>query len=163
MCIRDSAYSGWNIDDIGFLGNPARQLTVGVPSVANVGTGILTGTVSASPAPTSDLTVSLASSDAAAIAVPVSVTIPAGQISAVFNLRVASQLDGRAMETVMIGAVAPNYVAGSTNIQVLDDAGVTLQLSLPGTAIESQGTLEGEVYIRDAVSYTHLDVYKRQV
>ena len=150
------AYSGWNIDDIGFLGNPARQLTVGVPSVANVGTGILTGTVWASPAPTNDLTVSLASSDAAAIAVPVSVTIPAGQSTAVFNLTVASQLDGRAMETVMIGAVAPNYVAGSTNIQVLDDAGMTLQLSLPGTAIESQGTLEGEVYIRDVQTNTLL-------
>ena len=150
------AYSGWNIDDIGFLGNPSQQLRVSVPSVVNVGTGILSGAVSAYPAPTNDLMVVLTSSDAAS--------------------RSRSRIRDNYRRTKQHGfqpdccqpalrprngdgddrAATPNYVAGSANIQVLDDAAVTLNLSLPGTAIESQETLEGEVYIRDVQTNTLL-------
>jgi uncharacterized repeat protein (TIGR01451 family) len=143
------AYSGWNIDDIGFVGNPSQVLTVTIPPVADVGAGTLAGTVAASPASATDLTVALTSSDASAVAVPASVMIPAGQSNVVFDLTIADELDGRGMQTVLIRATAPDYVAGSSNIEVLDSAAVTLQLSLSGTAIEGEGTLEGAVSIRD--------------
>jgi hypothetical protein len=148
------AYSGWNIDDIEFMGNPSQRLTVAIPPVVNAGAGTLAGTVAASPAPATDLMVALTSSDASAVTVPASVTIPAGQSNAVFDLTVADQLHGRGMQTVLIRATAPDYVTGSSNIEVLDNAAVTLHLSLPGTAIEGEGTLEGAVSIRDVQTNT---------
>ncbi len=142
-------YSGWNIDDIEFVGSTTQQLTVAIPPAANAGAGTLTGTVTASPAPAADLMVSLTSSDASAATVPAFVTIPAGQSNAVFDLTIATELMGRGTETVLIRAAAPDYVAGSSNIEVSDSAAVTLQLSLPGTTIEGAGTIGGAVYIRD--------------
>ena len=149
-------YSGWNIDDIELVGNPSQRLTVAIPPAANAGAGTLTGTVAASPAPATDLTVALTSSDASAATVPAFVTIPAGQSNVVFDLTIADELKARGTQMVLIRATAPDYVAGSSNLEVSDSAAVTLHLSLPGTAIEGQGTIEGAVYIRDVQTNTLL-------
>ena len=92
----------------------------------------MTGTVTAAPAPATDLLVALTSSDASVATVPAFVIIPAGQSNAVFALTIADELIGRGTETVLIRATAPDYVAGSSNIEVSDSAAVTLHLSLPG-------------------------------
>jgi uncharacterized repeat protein (TIGR01451 family) len=142
-------YSGWNIDDIEFVGTPSQQLTVAVPATAKVGVGTLSGTVSASPAPTNSLTITLSSSDPSAASVPASVVVPAGQTNVGFNLTVANQLTGQANEAVLVHASAPGYVAGSGNIQVLDTNALALHLSLPATAFEGEGAITGAVFIRD--------------
>src|ERR1019366_1906380 len=147
-------YSGWNIDDIGFLGTPLQQLTLTVPTTVNVGAGTLTGTVTAHPVPTNALTVALTSSDPSVLTVPASVTILAGHSNAVSGLTVADQLTGRAAQTIEIRAAALNYVADSSPIAVFDNAGLTLHLSLPATAIEGEGTVEGIVSIRDVQTYS---------
>jgi uncharacterized repeat protein (TIGR01451 family) len=149
-------YSGWNIDDIEFVGNTLPQLTVAIPPAANAGAGILTGTVTAAPAPATNLMVALTSSDASAATVPAFVIITAGQSNAVFDLTIADELHTSSTQMVLISATAPDYFAGSSNIEVSDSAAVSLYLSLPGTAIEGEGTLEGAVYIRDVQTNTLL-------
>jgi hypothetical protein len=147
-------YSGWNIDDIEFVGNPSQQLAVAIPPAANAGAGTLAGTVAASPAPATDLTVALSSSDASAVTVPASVILAAGQTTVVFDLTIADALRARGTETVLIRGTAPNYVVGSGNIEVSDSAAVTVHLSLPGTVSEGEGTIAGAVYVRDVQTNT---------
>ena len=118
-------------------------------TTAEVGAGTLTGTVAASPPPAADLTIALNSSDPSVVSVPASVIIPAGQTNAVFDLTIADALHALGSEAVLVRATAPSYVAGSGTIQVSDSAAVTVHLSLPPTAVEGEGTIEGEVYIRD--------------
>jgi uncharacterized repeat protein (TIGR01451 family) len=134
-------YSGWNIDDIEFVGTPSRQLTVAIPPAANVGAGTLAGTVSASPAPAADLAIALTSSDASAVAVPASVTIPAAQSNVVFGLTIANALGQHGTEAVLIRASAPNYVAGTGTIEVSDLGNPSLTVTAPASVWENAGVL----------------------
>ncbi|EEF63422.1 M36 family metallopeptidase [Pedosphaera parvula] len=64
------AYSGWNIDDIEFLG--VSQLSVVLPDFVSEGDGLIAnaGQVKLAHAPASDITVSLSSSDTSIATVP---------------------------------------------------------------------------------------------
>ncbi len=149
-------YSGWNIDDVELVGNASQWLTVAIPPAANAGVGTLTSTVTASPPPATDLTVALTSADPSAVTVPASVTIPAGQSNAVFDLTIADELQGRETEAVQISATAPGFVTGTNIIEVSDSAAVTLHLSLPGTVSQAEGTIQAAAYIRDVQTNTLL-------
>jgi len=142
-------YSGWNIDNVEFSGNPPARLSVSVPPIVDVSAGVLIGTVTVTPSSVTNLTVSLASSDRTVASVPDSVLIPAGQSSAAFNILLANQLFAPPSATVSITATAPSYLAGSGALQLSDSNAVTLHLSLPATAEEGDGTLAGKVTIRD--------------
>jgi len=145
------AYSGWNLDDVEFLGAPSQKLALAIPSAATEGDGVITGTVSLSTAPASDLIVSLGSSDTTAATVPATVTIPAGQSNAVFSLTIIDDgvLDGT--QTAAITASASGWGPASSNLMVFDNETATLQVLLPATATEGQGTVGGTVQVSTAV------------
>ncbi len=139
------AYSGWNIDDIEFLG--MNRLAVSVPPSATKGQGVLTGQGSVSiaePLP-ANLTVSLASSDTSEVVVPASVIIPAGQTNAIFNLNIIDNGLLTGPENVAITASAPGDVSGTNFITIFDNETATLALALPASADHGDGQVQGIV------------------
>ncbi len=141
------AYSGWNINDVEFLAAPIQKLTVSIPASATEGDWSRSGTVSIIPIPTSDFVVTLQSSDTTEIALPATVTIPAGQTSATFPLTFVddAQIDGSQM--ALITASAPGYTNGSASIQINDNESAVLSVSLPASAAEGVGTVQGTVNV----------------
>jgi trimeric autotransporter adhesin len=81
------------------LVNPALALTISLDAV--VGGNPVTGTVTLAVAPASNTTVSLASSNAQFAPVPVSVIVPAGQLSASFTIPTTTVISTR---TIIITA-----------------------------------------------------------
>jgi uncharacterized repeat protein (TIGR01451 family) len=140
-------YSGWNIDDIEIDGNPPCSLSLTAPSVVMESNGVLTASVTVSPGLTNDLLVNLSSSDSSALNVPLSVTIPAGQSQASFNLSIVDDGQLNGMRIVTVSASAPRCMPGIAVIRVVDDETATLSLSLPPSAIQGQGTLQGSVQL----------------
>ena len=124
-------------------GNPVfPSVQLGVPASATEGDGVLTGqgNVSVSPAPTSDLTVNLTSSDTSEVTVPASVIVPAGQSSAMFDLTIIDDLILDGDQTATITASYLSYT-NQTTITVHDHETTTLSVTLPASASEGAGTL----------------------
>lgn len=117
--------NGWTPgnDTIGVADNESAQLTVTVPSTANEGDGILTGAGSiALPAPCpSDLTIYLSSSNTAKVTVPASVTLPAGQTTAPFDLTILDDTISAGSQTVTISASATGFSSQSDDILVAEN------------------------------------------
>src|SRR6185503_13567946 len=134
-------YTGWNIDDIEFTGVAPQMLLVRLPAVATEGDGVLQGQVYVIDAPTNDLVVSLLSRDATEIRIPATVTIPAGQTNAIFDVTVQDDaiLDGT--QTINVLASAEGYATGRRAISVQDNESATLTVRAPLQAIEGQGVL----------------------
>jgi hypothetical protein len=132
------------IDDILITGAaPASSLTVTLPAQVNEGAGPVSTSVSVSTAPTTDLVVSLASKSPSKITVPATVTILAGQTSTAFSMNVQDDSFVDGLKNVVITAVAPGYLETGTSVQVVDNDGGTLTLSLPATVPENAGSLNG--------------------
>jgi len=111
-------------------------LALSIPtSVLENGVAV-TGTVTVSAAPATDLVVSLSSSDLTAITVPATVTIPAGQTSATFQLTPVddSVVDGTQVATIT--AHLSNWTDATTTINVIDNETLSLALFLPGSVTE---------------------------
>ena len=124
--------------------NPAfPTLTLNIPASAMEGDGVLAGrgSITANPAPTNDLVVSLTSGNTNKVTVPSSVLIPAGQTNAVFDLTIIDNnlLDGG--QTVPITATAFMYGTTQAPIVVRDNETTTLAVILPATATKGAGTL----------------------
>lgn len=133
------AYSGWNIDDIGFLG--MSQLSVSLPPSATKGQGVLAGQGSVSivqPLP-ANVAVSLTSSDPTEVAVPASVTILAGQTNAIFDVNILDNGLLTGPENVAITAVAPGDLNGTNSITVFDNETAVLSLVMPASARGGDG------------------------
>lgn len=129
---------------------PPATVSVVLPgSIAeNAGTQSGAGSVQILETLTSDLVVSLQSSDAAQLQVPAGVTIPAGQLSATFNVSVTDDnfLNGaRSISVVPGGGSGYTYQAGST--MVTDNETTTVSLSAPSTLSEGAGTLSNQVVV----------------
>ena len=142
------AYSGWNIDDVEFLGVPMITLAVGLASSAvTEGDAPTSGTITVSPAPASALVVGLVSGDPTQATVPASVTIPAGQTTVSFPITIINDaiLDGT--QYVTITGTAAGYPAGSAVLAVQDNETATLAMSLPATTSESSGSVQGTVTV----------------
>ena len=139
------AYSGWNLDDIAFLG--MSQLSVSLPASATKGQGVLAGqgSVSVAQPQIANLTVSLTSSDTSEVTVPATVTILAGQTNAAFDLDIIDDhiLDGT--DNVAIVASAPGNSNGTNFIAVFDNETATLTLTLPTGADHGDGQVQGSV------------------
>jgi ELWxxDGT repeat protein len=127
--------------------NPFINLTVTLPASAIEGDAPLTGTVTASPAPASDLLVTLASGDTSEATVPATVTILAGQTSATFPVTILDDtlLDGT--QNVTITATGPGYFPGTGIIAINDNETATLSVTAPASATEGVGTIQGTVTI----------------
>ena len=122
-----------------------NALTLTLPINAHEGDGTLTGTLTASTAPTSDLTISLVSSDPSRLGVPTTITLPAGQTSVSIPLSVIDDALLNGPETVSIVANAPGYFSGSGSVNVHDNETAVLSVSLPTAAREGDGAIAGTI------------------
>ncbi|MGB2823503.1 MAG: hypothetical protein WBF17_21165, partial [Phycisphaerae bacterium] len=124
--------------------NEHATLFVSVPQTAVEGDGVLVGqaTVTISQAPDDDVVVSLRSSDTTEATVPATVTVRAGQTSAVFDLTVVDDAELDGTQTAAITAHVENWTDGTDAIDVQDNDG-NISVELPAKVWEGQGTLAG--------------------
>ncbi len=120
-----------------------RKLTLSVPLSATEGDGVLTGQgIIFLPAVlATNLTISLTSSDTSEATVPPTVTVPAGQTNATFDITIVDDaiLDGD--QSATITAAAAGYTSGSGTIIVHDNETATLTVTVPPSATEGDGVL----------------------
>lgn len=139
------AYSGWNIDDVAFLGT--NQISISMPVSTTRNAGVISGQCQASiphPAVTG-VNVQLASNNTNRLTVPASVTIPAGQTNAFFNITV---LDGSGLvgtQVISVSGSAPGFATGTGTISIYDDHTAALAVSLPASATEGDGSFPAMV------------------
>lgn len=130
----------------------APLFTVTIPKNATEGDGLLVGAgqIQLQTSTPTNITVTLISNNTNKVTVGPTVTIPGGQSSVAFNLKIANNhlLDGT--QDATITAYVPGYGINSATMQVYDNESATLQLSLPSTASEGQGTVQGTVYCNPA-------------
>ncbi len=143
---------GIAIDDISVTAAPLDIISLSIPAQATEGAGALGGTVTLPSAQASDTVVTLASYSPAKITVPASVTVPAGQLTANFSLTVLddSVIDGSKLVTISASAGGLN--TGAAAITVLDNDTGALTLSVPASASESSGTVQGTLTLSPTVA-----------
>ncbi len=126
-------FDGIALDDLSVTGTPATRLLVSAPAQAREGDGVLPqpGVVRLGIPAVQALTVKLLANDPRKVAVPASVTIPAGMDRAEFRIRVLddSLLDGTV--AVILRAEAAGYFSGSTEIAISDNEKAVLRVTLP--------------------------------
>ncbi|MBX7209074.1 MAG: M36 family metallopeptidase [Verrucomicrobiaceae bacterium] len=147
----------------GFLGtslnvavndDETAALSVAAPAQVTEGQGTLAGqgSVTVSAVVGAPVVVTLSSSDASEIIVPASVTIPAGQTSAAFDI-VAPQdaiIDGT--QSATITAQVTGWTPGTAAITVLDDEPRVLLLNFATSTVEGVGLVSGTVSTGFAVA-----------
>jgi subtilisin family serine protease/outer membrane protein assembly factor BamB len=124
------------------------------------GTLVNRGSVNIETAYNSDITITLTSSDTTEITVPSSVTIPAGQTTASFNINVIDDaiLDGAQLVTITFKKQGCSQKTGQ--ILVYDNETASLTVEIPETAMEGDGLLTGQGIIRTgAILGNNLTVY----
>lgn len=135
-----------------FSSYPSVSLAVNLPAAATEGDGVLQGqgTVTRSSASSSSLTVTLTSNDPTELTVPASVTIPASQTGATFDLTLVddSLLDGTQSATVT--ASASGATNGSASIAIHDNESTTLAVTLPASVTEGDSGVTGTVSVNVA-------------
>ncbi|MCP4711397.1 MAG: hypothetical protein GY869_22485 [Planctomycetes bacterium] len=136
----------WAFIFTGITSTYAADLTVTVLENATEGDGTLAdmGTVSVVEAPTSNLTVNLASDDISEISIPATVIILAEQTSATFDLVITDDANLDGTQTATISATASGFVSGMDTIQIHDNETATLTVNLPASAKETDGVLSGQ-------------------
>ena len=124
--------------------NESATLSVTLPSSVSETGSPVTGAVTASAAPAQDVTIQLACSGSTHLAVPATVTLPAGQTTVNFT---ATPLDDHLIEQlpmdVTVTASMDNWVSGTGTIAILD-SDRTLAVTLPASGWKGQ-TLTGTV------------------
>jgi uncharacterized repeat protein (TIGR01451 family) len=121
--------------------NETAILSLSLPAATTEGVGSVLGTISASAAPASNITVNLSSSDTTALQVPASVVLPAGQTSVGFSATIVddTKIDGD--QSATITAHVPNWTDAVAIVVVHDNETTNLVVTLPATAREGDGTL----------------------
>jgi hypothetical protein len=120
---------------------PILTLSV-TPSTLSEGAGAnaATGTVTRNTPTASAQVVNLSSSDQSEIAVPATVTIPAGQASATFAIAAIEDDIADGSRVVTITASSSGFVGASAQVTVTDNDTATLRLSIsPQTFAETSG------------------------
>ncbi|MDB6020018.1 MAG: Peptidase fungalysin [Pedosphaera sp.] len=135
------AYSGWNIDNIEFLG--LSQLTMSLPASAMESDGVLAGQghVSVPIAPTANVIVNLTSSDTSQITVPATVTILAGQSNANFDVTMVDNLILDGTRQVAVIASAPGCSGVTNQMLIFDNETANLAVALPASATEGDAPI----------------------
>jgi len=135
--------------DLDSYGDCALPLRLTVPAGATEGDGVLAqlGMISLLTATTTNLAVSLSSSDTNKLTVPASVIILAGQTNATFDLTIVDNAFVDGTQTATITGSATGYANGSATIAVNDNETAALQLTLPATVGEGVGTTQGVVIV----------------
>ncbi len=111
---------------------PPTTLSVALPASAMEGAGVLAGqgSVTLSHPWATDLTVTLTSGDPAAVTVPASVIVPAGQTSTLFSPTILDDGIINGTRTVTITATTTGWTAGSRAISILDNENTNLVVTL---------------------------------
>ncbi len=145
-----TAYSGWNIDDVEFLGEPTSQFTLVVAASAVESAGTITGTLNLNLPQVDPVTVTLASSDPAAVTVPATLSLAAGEVTKNFTITLVDDavLDGT--QTSVITASAPLIGSGTHLLAVTDDETATLTLTAPVSVTEGASGIAGSVSVSAA-------------
>lgn len=101
--------------------NETAVLNISVPENAAEGDGVLSdqGLVTVSAAPDCDILVFLSSDDTTEVSVPATVTIPAGETSATFDISILYDGEADGTQTAVITASVPGWTAGTDSIDVL--------------------------------------------
>lgn len=137
---------GIGIDDISVTANvPPTGLALNLPSQVVEGAGGVTCTVSVPIALATDLILNLSSKSPAKVTAPPSVTIPAGQTSANFTMTVLDDTFVDGTKNVVITASGPGILETGATMQVLDNDGGALGLTLAAAVTENAGTVTGTV------------------
>jgi len=123
----------------------AQSAFLSLPTNMTEGQGTLSGTYTVTPAATSAVTVSLASSDPSRLTVPATVTVQAGQTSVAVPVTViqTNQLDGP--EAVTVTATASGYATLNATVNVHSNQTAVLSLSIPFNTVEGAASLAGTV------------------
>jgi hypothetical protein len=137
--------------------NETATLSVMLPASAVEGSGIVTGLVTVSAVPYSDVAVSLIWSNYSRLTVPTDVTIPNGQTSVTFNVTVSDDTQINGSQVATVTAHVDNWVDGSNSITVLDDENTNLTVVLPASAAEGNAPVPGLVSI-SGILLTNLTV-----
>ena len=127
---------GVAIDDIVLERVHSRSLILSAPASLAENASPAAATLTASPAPSANLVVSLVSSASASLSTPVTVTIPAGQSSVTFSLTPGNDTLLNGSRPVALTASAPGWGGGAAIVRVDDNESATLALSLPASARE---------------------------
>lgn len=140
--------TGWGTPNGQTLINALAPLfTIAIPANATKGNGVLpnAGHIQLPNTNSTNIVVALISSNTNKATVPATVTIPTGQSSASFDITIIDNgvLDGT--QPAKITAYVPGYGINSATMQVFDNQSATLQVYLPATASEGQGTVTGVV------------------
>jgi hypothetical protein len=118
------------------VGSPSPSLAVSINPASfaeTAGASAATGTVTVSQAPTTNLTVTLASLDPTELTVPATVTILANQTTATFAVAAVDDALSDGTQSVVINASASGYTQGSATVSVTDNE-VSLVGVTPGAA-----------------------------
>ncbi|MFM2169421.1 MAG: Hemolysin, chromosomal, partial [Verrucomicrobiota bacterium] len=123
----------------GFIPPPPVQVTL--PDVLAENAGIQTGagTVSISRPEATALTVNLVSSTPSTLAVPASVTIPAGALTATFDVTPVPDAALTGPKKVTVTASATNFTSTPAIIWVGDAQSTPITLTVPATLAENAG------------------------
>jgi hypothetical protein len=120
----------------------STTLTLSAPVSFGENAGVQTaqGSVSIPEPALGDVLVALSSSDTSEITVPASVTIPAGQSTATFNLTVVQDnlLDGA--QNVTLTASVTNWTSGTAVVTVTDDETASIAFEVDAATNEGVGT-----------------------
>lgn len=146
-----TAYSGWNIDDVEFLGEPTAQFSIAAAASVGEGDAPLTATLNLNLPQDADVTVNLASSNPTAATVPASLTLLAGETSKTFAITPVddSDLDGT-QTTVISASTSVNIASGSHTLAVTDDETAVLTLTTPASVQEGTTALSGSLSVSAA-------------
>ncbi|HEU5068908.1 MAG TPA: Calx-beta domain-containing protein [Verrucomicrobiae bacterium] len=130
-----------HVGQSGFFDVLRPGLRLDIPTALTEGDQSVTGRVSIPFALTQPLTVTFTSSVPAQVTVTPSVVIPAGQTNAALVLNVLDDALLNGPRWIALTARATNYVDGAVTLLVQDNESAALNLTLPGTAAETAGTL----------------------
>jgi subtilase family serine protease len=122
-----------------------NTLELNLPANVTKGQGVVNGTLGASNAPASNLTVTLTSSDPSRISVPTSIVLPAGQTSVTLPLTVLDDHMLNGPEAVTITALGGTYFSTSEIVISHDNETAVLSVSLPTTGYKNGGTVTGMI------------------
>ena len=168
-------YAAATVGTFGAFANPTDATTIGSPGVSGLAVAppsvtlsldaanssfsesaanpASVGTVTRTGATTSELVVTLSSSDTTEATVPASVTIPIGSASATFDITAVNDTIPDGNKVVTLNASATASTAGTFEVTVQDDGD-----TLPSTALQvgdiAFTTFNGD---RDAIAFVALD------
>lgn len=141
---------GIAIDDIAIVRVVTNRVTFTVPATLAENSAPVTGVVSATPTPSSPLTVALVSSLPGTLAVPANVTIPGGQPSATFTLTPVDDALLNGTRAITLTGNATLYSPATANISILDNETATLGVTLPASVTEGAAGVTGTVTVSAA-------------